>query len=149
VIRRSRKPTVAPKPRTLTGAAGLPRDQWAGERIKADLGPILDQLGYIWWSSPDSRRELGGGGITDIVAAHPRTGTLLFWECKGEHGRLSKTRIRINRRGRATRIRGQVEWQAALTKSMLASNGVVDYRIVKPSTYKLAVNFLLGEHARE
>lgn len=137
--------------RTIGGSRREPATLGPEAVVVRDLCEALERFGWIWWRSPDSRKEMAG--ITDLVAVHPRTGTVLFWECKSERGYLSKTKVVVSRNDRTGRVRvytrrGQTEWRDALLIAARRAGGVIDYRVVKPSTLRAALEFLVAEHIR-
>lgn len=106
----------------------------------------LTAFGWYWFHDRDSR--MNNDGLTDIVAVHPVTGTVLFWEAKSNGGALTRPGWYITKGGRNRYRRGQTSWRDAFKRTMQRAPGVVDYRVVRPRTYSLAATFLFDEDRR-
>lgn len=95
----------------------------AEKNVQLVVTQALDLRGWLWNHNRDSRHTSGRNGLPDIIAVHPRTGKVLWLECKGP-----KTRIRAE----------QQEWLAALR------TGGHDARIIRGAdeAHQLAADIL-------
>ncbi|MDE2986623.1 MAG: VRR-NUC domain-containing protein [Chloroflexota bacterium] len=83
---------------------------------------------WVWAHHPDSRRLEGDPGLPDLIAVHRTTGRLVFVECKGTRGRLSK---------------GQKEWLGLL------KTAGVETLVVTPETVDVVARDLVQERRRK
>lgn len=75
----------------LYSGAHEARDAIDGAMSEAEwqkqITDLADQLGYLWYHNPDSRRS--NAGYPDLVLCHPERGVCFSIEVKAQKGRLS------------------------------------------------------------
>lgn len=101
-----------------------PRMLVAEREVQKAFCDALKLRGWLFTHHPDSRRMLGTPGMPDVVAVNPKTGEILFVECKGLAGRLSDD---------------QKVWAAAILGSDAAA-----YAYVTPKNCEKMVDVILG-----
>ena len=84
------------------------------EILQDSIIALAKLLGYLHYHTHDSRRS--AKGFPDLVLVHPRTGRLIFIECKAKKGSLS-------------------EEQRGWGSSLLEVKGNIGYFIIRPTQW--------------